>query len=322
MAPATKSHTLQALEKQIDDHVAEGADAVKILSGLVRRFSERYPEVAEAFPVDGGPVCRCRQLFPALNNLRCQGHIQSNKEVRVSLDRALMEGGVTSARDARARGVKVSNRRWAEAKGDVEVKPVGRPSKVDDMKLVRAAGEVLAANSHETADVVAVRNPVSKMVEHVYKRVRNCSWYSMFMASALLISMMSFPTFQLIRKKYYGFLRKGQRKTDVCDHCALFENQVLPGFWLDVRRCRELLEHLWPKYFTEFDARKKVQRAEVDIPAKYCEMLLVHIGGFIDAHRPELPIELVGDLHRAAAKALDLLRWHLRLLKSHAWHRR
>ena len=39
-------------------------------------------------------------------------------------------------------------------------------------------------------------------------------------------------------------------------------------------------------------------------------------------HRAELPVVLVGDLHRVTAKAMDLLRWRLRLLKSHAWHRR
>ena len=111
----------------------------------------------------------------------------------------------------------------------------------------------MTANSHETAGVVAVWSPISKSVEYVYKRVRNCSWYSMFMASVLLISLMSIKTFQRIRKKYCGFMRKGQRKTDVCDHCALFESQVLQGFWHDVRRCRELLEHLWPRYFTDFD---------------------------------------------------------------------
>ena len=95
--------------------------------------------------------------------------------------------------------------------------------------------------------------------------------------------------------QYYGFLRKGQRKTDVCDHCALFENQVLPpGFWHDVRRCRELLEHLWSKYFSDFDTRKKVQRAQVDRPAKYCEMLLAHLGGLIGARRVELPVVFGG----------------------------
>ena len=117
----------------------------------------------------------------------------------------------------------MSNRRWAEAQGNVQVKPLGRPNKVDDMGMVHAAGEVMTANSHETADVVAVWSPASKSVVYVYKRVRNCSWYAMFMASAVLISLMRFSTFQRIRKKYYGFLRKGQHKTDVCDHCVLFE---------------------------------------------------------------------------------------------------
>ena len=68
-----------------------------------------------------------------------------------------MECDVTSACDARSRGVKVSSRRWAEAQGDVEVKPPGRPNNFDDMKMVRAAGEVLEASSHEIADVVQVR---------------------------------------------------------------------------------------------------------------------------------------------------------------------
>ena len=250
------SHTLKGLERQIDDHVAEGHDAAQMLGGLVKSFKKRYPELAEAFPDGSGPVCRCRQLLPALNNLRSQPHIHSNKKVRVSLDLALMEGGVASTRDARACGVNVSNRRWAEAQGDVQVKPLGRPSKVHDMKMVYAAGEVMTASSHETVDVVIVWSPVSNSFDYVYDCVRECSRYTMFMASALLISLMSFKTFQRIRKQYYGFMRKGQRKTDVFDHCALSEFQVLPGLWHEVRRCREPSEHLWPKYFSDLDVRK------------------------------------------------------------------
>ena len=109
----------------------------------------------------------------SLNNLRSLPHIQSSEKVRVSLDQALEEGGVTSARDARAHGVNVSSGRWAESQGDVQVKPPGRPNKVDDLGMVHAAGEVMTANSHETADVVAVWSPVSKSVVHVHKRVRN-----------------------------------------------------------------------------------------------------------------------------------------------------
>ena len=64
-----------------------------------------------------------------------------------------------------------------------------------------------------------------------------------------------------------------------------------------------MLEHLWSKYFSDFDTRKKVQRAEVDIPAKYCEMLLAHLGGFSGVPREELPDVLVGNLHRVTTKA-------------------
>ena len=91
----------------------------------------------------------------------------------------------------------------------MQVKPPDRPNKVYDMGMVHAAGEVMTANSHETAEVGAVWSPVSKSVVYVYKRVRNCSWYAMFMASAVSISPMSFSTFQRIRKKYYACLRKG-----------------------------------------------------------------------------------------------------------------
>ena len=51
----------------------------------------------------------------------------------------------------------------------------------------------------------------------------------------------------------------------------------------------------WPRYFEEFDVSKKVRRAEVDDPEKYCTLLLRHMGGFIDKYRPELPFNLISD---------------------------
>ena len=75
-------------------------------------------------------------------------------------------------------------------------------------------------------------------------------------------------------------------------------------------------------YFEELDERRKVQRAEVDDPAQYCSPLMAHIRSFIEKHRPELPSALVLQLRHAENKALDLLRWHHRPLKSYQWHKR
>ena len=143
------------------------------------------------------------------------------------MDRTLVQGSVTSARDARRRGIRVSNKRWGEAAGDIAASKSSRPSKVDDQECVDAVGKVIMESSYETADVVQIRNPVSQAVEVVYKRCRAMTWHAMFMASALLSSLKNWPTFTKLRKKYYGHLRKGQRRTDVCDHCNLFEQQVL-----------------------------------------------------------------------------------------------
>ena len=193
-------------------------------------------EVAEALPVHSDPSCKCKTLSPALNKLCSQPVISRNAEARVAVDRALVQGGLSSARDARRH----TNAIDKEGSGKD-----GRPSKVDDKECVHAVGEVITQSSCESADVVKFLNPLSQTVEAVCKRCRTIAWWAIFWASSILISLMSFPTSHAIKKKYDGFVRKGQRRIDVCDHCMFFEQQVLPNFWLNVRRYRESFEQLW-----------------------------------------------------------------------------
>ena len=101
-----------------------------------------------------------------------------------------------------------------------------------------------------------------------------------------------------------------------------FTNQVKPGFWHDVKRFRETMEHLWRPYFEEFDRKWNAMHAIVDDPAKYYGLPIGRIRDFISTHREELPLDLVSHLHRTGAKALDALRWHSRVPKSYQWHSR
>jgi len=55
--------------------------------------------------------------------------------------------------------------------------------------------------------------------------------------------------------------------------------------------------------------------------AEYCRLLIQHIAQFIEKHRGQLAAaDKVYALQEVTKKPLELLRWHLSLLKAYSWH--
>ena len=135
-----------------------------------------------------------------------------------------------------------------------------------------------------------------------------------------LILLVSWGTFRSICNKFFPYVRKSRRKTDYCDHCALYQQQVLPKFWRDIADARQQLEVIRPDYFADLDQYKPAQKAEVDDPAKYCTYIVRHMNRYIDTHRESLSLDEVSQLHKTAVPLSNVCRWHEKVLSAYTWH--
>ena len=161
-----------------------------------------------------------------------------------------------SRRKARELGFAISNKAWRDAKGPSLVKKVGRPPKVDDPGVVEQVRKAVLENAQETTDDIQVRSAATGEYERVPKFVRTSSWLHMYTWNAALLLLDSLSTFMKIVVKFLPFLRKGRRKTDYCDHCALYHQKVLVAFWEDVKKSRTALESVLPTFFIAFDEKE------------------------------------------------------------------
>ena len=80
------------------------------------------------------------------------------------------------------------------------------------------------------------------------------------------------------------------------------------------------MESVLPTFFAAFDETRRAQRALVNNPLRYCALFVSHVSQYIDQHREELDVFLVGDLHTQCSKVLALLRWHKTVPKAYQWH--
>ena len=80
------------------------------------------------------------------------------------------------------------------------------------------------------------------------------------------------------------------------------------------------LESALPTFFAAFDETRRAQRALVNNPLRYCALFVSHVSQYIDRHREELDVFLVGDLHTQCSKVLASFRWHKTVPKAYQWH--
>ena len=79
--------------------------------------------------------------------------------------------------------------------------------------------------------------------------------------------------------------------------------------------------------FDALDAAPKAAQAlPINDVAGYCGMLLQHVSSHVTSHREAVESALTQrrcqELRQDEAKAEDVLQWHLRVLRSHQWHKR
>ena len=126
---------------------------------------------------------------------------------------------------------------------------------------------------------------------------------------------------------HFSHCRPGRRKTDFCAHCHLMEAWVLPSLWRDIADFRAELCAVYPPYFNQLDASQVAQEAlDKSDALGYGERFVDHVDQFIDRNRAALsskgPYRYIPQLHEMSAKACHVLRWSLRVVRAHEWHRR
>jgi hypothetical protein len=233
--------------------------------------------------------------------------------------------GYTCGRKAwnNAKGVAAAEPTTLELAGArTGVNPGGRPRKIDDDELVAAVSVAIQSHCQETCDLIQVRNTSTRIRMQAFKTTLTCPRHSLYLSSEDLLGRMSFSTFRRIMAKHFQHVRYGRRLTDVCDHCALHQNSILPTFWKDVKQARLQLESAYAGFMAKFDASAATQRAAIDNVPDFCGRLRKYMNQFIMKNRESMTQGQIADVHELTASIDVTLKWSKRLLDSFAWHSR
>ena len=231
------------------------------------RAESRWPGCSRtlAAALASGPEdCVCKSIMPALGNLRTSWEKKSPQSQR-ELDKAITGACARmSARSLRKRGYPISNKRAramrfeqlqkAKKKKKVTGRNVGRPSKVDNPKLIQAVESLLEENSVAAAKTCVIKQKQADgEVQKIRKQVRTLSALpSTILRSSPLARKLDERQFRAMLTRHFKQYRKGRRKTDLCDHCLLFRQKIRPRVVAFMRRVEEDMNTALPGYFHPF----------------------------------------------------------------------
>jgi hypothetical protein len=340
MTSGSQWKVVKRLQTEASRYCRDEDDAVAILTRLSKLLLARSPDamrrVADNLTTERKPrtKCRCVQLFSAIGSFRQSPLVTNSNDVRLALDASLSASGLT--REAGAQhGLNISKKAWRNARrtrepqADDDRKRRGRPSMVHNADCIDIVRTVAMANSQESTKLIHVFRRSSPGAKAVKEAVLARSWTSskhcIYLTNSSLFIAMSYQTWCRILAFYFPEIRKGAKKTDVCDHCHLYQAHILPEFWSFTRDVRERLTAVDQKYFHEFDKSRRVLKASQD-PLKYARCLSSYIKLHMDRCRARLMESIglkgVGRLHELEAEFEDALRWQSKLLSAYDWHRR
>ncbi len=200
----------------------------------------------------------------------------------------------------------------------------GRPSKVNDTSLINMVGKVLEEHVKESERVVVVgRGPKRRMViaKHLMK-----TRYRLWCEIPRLHKSISWPTFRLLLRLHFPFVRSPRRNTDVCKHCKHFTKYLLPAARKVLQKARDRISSLLPSYFRAYDDNAAVQGHQANSEyvalirtlVRYIDQKNFSAAGDVQRQRLSLADKL--SLHASEARASHKLKGHLELLEAYEWH--
>ena len=232
--------------------------ASNLLNSVFEKLREKFPELeVKQNPDEKKEPCYCKPLLTNLFGVRQEA---LRTPWSGALDKAVRKTGM-SHDSAKNRGYAVDKKAWARtqvAKIGVKQKTLkpGRPSKIDDQKLIRLAESVLLKNSQESSWMAVV--PGRKKGagrEHVKVRTITALLSTIYRSAPELRKAMKLQTFRKLRKKHLRHFRNARVKTDLCDHCEAYKYKVIRD---SIAIWRDHLETDCAGYFSFFDTQPDV----------------------------------------------------------------
>ena len=114
--------------------------------------------------------------------------------------------------------------------------------------------------------------------------------------------------------------RQAKRLTDLCKHCLLLRQKVVPTWERAAEGARAELQALLPSYWNDLDQRPEWLEVS-DKPLGRAKMLARYVSSHKDAQRGSRGGKLSQfRLHECEAKILHALRPKLDVLAAYCWH--
>ena len=181
-----------------------------------------------------------------------------------AMDRAVWRSGFTNRRQLVKLGYSMPKSAWLEharvrVKRWRERRNVGRPSKRDDPGLIKFVRGVLIQNSTPSSvTCVLKRKDKDGTAKRVRRRVRalNCYLSSLYHSSADIAAKMKETQFRAIVRRHCKEFRRGRRLTDMCDHCAVYKQKLVPRAREFLGRVFSEMEAVCPSYWSPVHANE------------------------------------------------------------------
>ena len=213
--------TAKGIAAQFEPHCTSAHDATLMLGMVTRELAQKFPGLKSS---RSKPVkqCHCERLLPALGQLR--GSVQG--AALASLDKMLADCFITRA-GALGAGVKIGKEAWSRALSGAPLGRPGRPSKVANPATVNLVSEVVLAKTQDSSTWIVVRDPSDGGKGACQAKVLTDTLLQIYLSDSRIAEGMSITTFLKVVKRWLPQVREGQKRTDYCDHCHLYDNSIL-----------------------------------------------------------------------------------------------
>lgn len=212
--PDLTRHHRRKLVDEIVGRVLDETQSLQEIQGILAAVSKRLTPQLETDP------CKvCQRVGSACNAFR--GTLTGANQDK--FDSTVVTAVGKSHQAVRSWGLQISREKWRKATGKdggATKSRRGRPSKVNDPKVVQKVVECIVAHTQESS--------IWLKAENCKARTLTCSLQRAYW-DGKLASVVAWKQFHTIVRTQCRWAIKPTRRTDFCDHCHLFETCIEPG---------------------------------------------------------------------------------------------
>lgn len=290
---------------EIVGRVLDETQSLQEIQGILAAVSKRLTPQLETDP------CKvCQRVGSACNAFR--GTLTGANQDK--FDSTVVTAVGKSHQAVRSWGLQISREKWRKATGKdggATKSRRGRPSKVNDPKVVQKVVECIVAHTQESS--------IWLKAENCKARTLTCSLQRAYW-DGKLASVVAWKQFHTIVRTQCRWAIKPTRRTDFCDHCHLFETCIEPGMVKLTTQVQNALRRILPNYFDGYTfpeigsdptSALEAMRRYINSHNRVCRA----------GREAALNLRQRHDLHTLEAKILHHTSWEIQVAKSYQWHR-